>query len=90
MKKKLKTQRKHQARSTRSKKASTSSSNWDQSVRAVTGENPIPSADSSSETERGEFTPGEIGQVAPLDQEGEGNRQDDEARELEQIKPDRF
>jgi hypothetical protein len=95
MKKKQKGQRKNQENGSRSssrgRKTSTSSSNWDQTVREATGgEVSEQSVDSSSEMERGEFTPGEVGQIAPLDQEGEGNRQNAEAQELEEIEPDRF
>ena len=90
-KKKQKTQRKHhlQSSSRKRKKPPSTSSNWDLSVRAVTGsENEPTLMENSAEIARGEFTPGEIGQIAPLDQEGEGNRQNAEAEELEQIKPD--
>ena len=96
MKRKQKPQRKHQARSsakstTRSRKTPTTSSNWDQSVRAELGDSSVKSpAKNPSETERGVFTPGEIGQIGNLDQEGEGNRQNSEAQELEEIEPDKF
>jgi len=96
MKKKQKAHRKHHAQnasrnksSINKKKMPSTSSNWNLSVRAATGsETEITPTEDSSPMARGEFTPGEIGQIAPLDQEGEGNRQNAEAEELEQIKPD--
>ncbi len=90
-KKKQKTHRKHHAQSSHrgKKKVSSTSSNWDSSVRAELGVGTEPASEElSADLARGGYTPGEIGQIAPLDQEGEGNRQNAEAQELEEIEPD--
>jgi hypothetical protein len=90
MKKKHKPTKKRQAQgASRSKKGSSgTTSNWDMTVRAATGgQTEASPAETSGEMVRGEFTPGEIGQIGRLDQEGEGNRQNAEAQELEEIEP---
>jgi hypothetical protein len=74
----------------KNKKVETTSSNWDETVRAAENY-----AAQTPAQEKGEFTAGELGLPdddedgqrdgrGPLQQEGEGNRQNDQLAELEQ------